>query len=234
MKSYANRRQDLQSAGVVVMTKVYQSSVIPDQKEYSQVHSQLKKNYRPNNFMAELPYQQALNAQQMHMLAFSAKGHQMSSPLDLDDQELLEIELTGKQKFTHSYYASIEDEFNYAVQMTDQSIRRLTKAHIVELRSNVKPPHPLVEKVISMVCILRGCVAPNWTTAREMMMSMTFKMELMLMDPRQIKGSLIKRVIKILNQNQKTLIPDVRFRLSANKPLAFRTCLRCQKVLQFC
>jgi hypothetical protein len=32
-----------------------------------------------------------------------------------------------------------------------------------------------------------------------MMMSMTFKMELMLMDPRQIKASLIKRVIKILN-----------------------------------
>jgi hypothetical protein len=60
-----------------------------------------------------------------------------------------------------------------------------------------------------MVCILRGCIAPNWTTAREMMMSMTFKMELMLMDPRQIKQSLIKRVIKVLNANQKTLTPDV-------------------------
>lgn len=68
--------------------------------------------------------------------------------------------------------------------MTDQSIRRLTKAHIVDMRNHVKPSHQLVEKVISMVCVLRGCVAPNWTTAREMMMSMTFKMELMLMDPR--------------------------------------------------
>ena len=96
---------------------------------------------------------------------------------------------------------SIEDEFHYAVRMTDQSIRSLTKAHIVDLRNHVKPPHPLVEKVVSMVCILRGCVAPNWTTAREMMMSMTFKMELMLMDPRQIKASLIKRVVKVLNQN---------------------------------
>lgn len=57
----------------------------------------------------------------------------------------------------------------------------------MELRNCVKPPHPLVEKVVSMVCILMGCVAPNWTTAREMMMSMTFKMELMLMDPRLIK-----------------------------------------------
>lgn len=37
-----------------------------------------------------------------------------------DDQ--LEIELT-------------EDEFNYAVKMTEHSIRRLTKAHIIELRN---------------------------------------------------------------------------------------------------
>jgi len=93
--------------------------------------------------------------------------------------------------------------------MTDTSLRRLTKAHIVELRSQVKPPHPLVEKVVTMVSILRGCVAPNWTTAREMMMSMTFKMELMLMDPRQIKASLVKRVVKILNAGQKQLTPEV-------------------------
>jgi hypothetical protein len=43
-------------------------------------------------------------------------------------------------------------------------------------------PHPLVEKVLNMVCILRGCIAPNWTVARDIMSSMTFKMELMLMD----------------------------------------------------
>lgn len=39
---------------------------------------------------------------------------------DLDEN--LEIELT-------------EDEYNYAVKMTEHSIRRLTKAHIIELRS---------------------------------------------------------------------------------------------------
>lgn len=65
--------------------------------------------------------------------------------------------------------------------MTEHSIRRLTKAHIIELKNQVKP-HLLVEKVLNMVCILRGCIAPNWTVAREMMSSMTFKMELMLMD----------------------------------------------------
>jgi hypothetical protein len=102
--------------------------------------------------------------------------------------------------------------------MTDQSIRKLTKSHIVELRNCVKPPHPLVEKVVSMVSILRGCVAPNWTTAREMMMSMTFKMELMLMDPRLIKQILIKKVIKTLNQNQKSLTPDVIFCLNVLEP----------------
>ena len=87
-------------------------------------------------------------------------------PEDLDEN--LEIELT-------------EDEFNYAVKMTEHSIRRLTKAHIIELRGQVKP-HPSVERVLNMVCILRGCIAPNWTVAREIMSSMTFKMELMLMD----------------------------------------------------
>jgi len=50
-----------------------------------------------------------------------------------------------------------------------------------------------------MVCILRGCVAPNWTVAREMLGSMTFKMELMLMDVTQVRQSLIKKIIKILN-----------------------------------
>ena len=58
-----------------------------------------------------------------------------------------------------------------------------------------------------MVCILRGCVAPNWTMARELMNSMTFKLELMLMDPTKIKPSLVKKCLQILNSNQKSLTP---------------------------
>lgn len=54
---------------------------------------------------------------------------------------------------------------------------------------------------MKMVCILRGCVAPNWTVARDLMNSMTFKLELMLMNPLQIKPILIRRVLKILNAN---------------------------------
>ena len=92
--------------------------------------------------------------------------------------------------------------------MTEASIRRLTKAHIIDLRNIVKPHH-LVEKVLNMVCVLRGSIAPNWTMAREMMSSMTFKLELVLLDATKIKSSLIKRVIKILNNFHKHLTPDV-------------------------
>ena len=113
----------------------------------------------------------------------------------VQDEEELEIELT-------------EDEFHYAVEMTEVSIRRLTKAHIIDLRNIVKPHH-LVEKVLNMVCILRGSIAPNWTMAREMMNSMTFKLELVLLDASKIKPSLMKRVIKILNNFHRHLTPDV-------------------------
>ena len=92
--------------------------------------------------------------------------------------------------------------------MTEVSIRRLTKAHIIDLRNIVKPHH-LVEKVLNMVCILRGSIAPNWTMAREMMNSMTFKLELVLLDASKIKPSLMKRVIKILNNFHRHLTPDV-------------------------
>ena len=60
-----------------------------------------------------------------------------------------------------------------------------------------------------MVCILRGSIAPNWTMAREMMNSMTFKLELVLLDASKIKPSLMKRVIKILNNFHRHLTPDV-------------------------
>ena len=113
----------------------------------------------------------------------------------MHEEEDLEIELT-------------EEEFHYAVEMTEASIRRLTKAHIIDLRNIVKPHH-LVEKVLNMVCILRGCIAPNWTMARELLSSMTFKLELVLLDASKIKSSLIRKVIKILSQHQKLLMPDV-------------------------
>ena len=64
-----------------------------------------------------------------------------------------------------------------------------------------------------MVCILKGCIAPSWTLAREMMSSMTFKLELVLMDATRIKPSLIRKVIKILNSYHKYLTPNVSFNM---------------------
>jgi len=79
---------------------------------------------------------------------------------------------------------------------------------LIDLKNMIKP-HSLVEKVLQMVCILKGCIAPSWTLAREMMSSMTFKLELVLMDPTRIKTSLIKKVIKILNKYHQYLTLNV-------------------------
>lgn len=81
-----------------------------------------------------------------------------------------------------------EEEYNYAVQATQIAIRKLTKAHIIELRRMVKPHH-LIEKVMTMVCFLKGCIAPSWALAREILSSMTFKIELVLLDPTKIKSA---------------------------------------------
>ena len=119
--------------------------------------------------------------------------------------------------------------------MTEVSIRRLTKAHIIDLRNVIKPHH-LVEKVLNMVCILRGSIAPNWTMAREMMNSMTFKLELVLLDASKIKPSLMKRVIKILNNFHRHLTPDVSITCLVSNPvisISFSTLLRSMRELQF-
>lgn len=67
-----------------------------------------------------------------------------------------------------------------------------------------------------MVCILKGCVAPSWTLARELMASMTFKLELVLMDPTRIKPSLIRKVVKILNKYHSYLTPNVSLIINNN------------------
>lgn len=134
------------------------------------------------------------------------------------DGDELEIELT-------------EEEFHYAVEMTEQSIKRLTKAHLIDLKNMIKP-HSLIEKVLQMVCLLKGCIAPSWTLAREIMSSMTFKLELVLMDPTRIKPSLIKKVVKILNRYHTYLTPNVSD-LSKTKNV-YRILRRLTKVQVYC
>lgn len=67
-----------------------------------------------------------------------------------------------------------------------------------------------------MVCTLKGCIAPSWTLARELMSSMTFKLELVLLDPTRIKPSLIKKVVKILNRYHAYLTPNVSCNINLN------------------
>jgi hypothetical protein len=155
--------------------------VIPEQ------YVERKRDFRPNNFLGASFVSQS---QQSILQSKLGRQSQLQGPkgeASLHEEEDLEIELT-------------EEEFHYAVEMTEASIRRLTKAHIIDLRNIVKPHH-LVEKVLNMVCILRGCIAPNWTMARELLSSMTFKLELVLLDASKIKQSLVRKVIKILSMH---------------------------------
>jgi len=69
-------------------------------------------------------------------------------------------------------------------------------------------PQFLVEKVLNMVCLLKGCIAPSWILAREILSSMTFKIELVLLDATKIKTSQVRKVIQILNNFQKQLTPE--------------------------
>lgn len=184
-------------------TKVYPSDVIPEKQ------TQVRKfEYRPNNFMAGKQDFQQSKAHSSQMSDYAVQRSAMMAPNDQhgtgfaaspeqvdSDGDELEIELT-------------EEEFNYAVEMTEKSIKRLTKAHLIDLKNMVKP-HNLIEKVLQMVCLLKGCIAPSWTLAREIMSSMTFKLELVLLDPTRIKPSLIKKVVKILNKYHAYLTPNV-------------------------
>jgi hypothetical protein len=187
---YDNRNRLNKGRAVVgndLTTKVYPTDVIPEK------NVQVRKfEYRPNNFMAAKS-----DHNQMHENDQNQNFAASPERLNDSDGDELEIELT-------------EEEFHYAVEMTEQSIKRLTKAHLIDLKNMIRP-HSLIEKVLQMVCILKGCVAPSWTLAREMMSSMTFKLELVLMDPTRIKPSLIRKVVKILNKYHAYLTPNVSF-----------------------
>ncbi len=99
-----------------------------------------------------------------------------------------------------------EEEYVEAIQTAEQAIRALSKAHILELKSTVRP-HPLVEKVLIQLCVLRGVIAPSLTAAKEMLGSMTFKMELMLLDVSRLRQKAVNKVKCTLASNP-LLIPN--------------------------
>lgn len=48
------------------------------------------------------------------------------------------------------------------------------------------------------LCVLRGVIAPSLNAAKEMLGSMTFKMELMLLDVTKLKAKCVRKVKYIL------------------------------------
>ena len=74
------------------MTKVYPSNVIPDRKEQASMHHQLKKNYRPNNFLNEVPQGSTSSALNFHSPPLTGFKFNTNDA----EEELLEIELTGR------------------------------------------------------------------------------------------------------------------------------------------
>ena len=83
------------------MTKVYPSSVIPDRKEQASMHHQMKKNYRPNNFLHEVmagnPSGGGASHSALHIQS-ALTGFRFNSN-DTQEEEQLEIELTGTKAF---------------------------------------------------------------------------------------------------------------------------------------
>ena len=106
--------------GIDITTKVYPSDVIPDKKIIEQQRQ--RGVFRPNNFLND---QYLINQLGIGQQAPLPPNIQLENNEDLeddgDDQDELEVELTP-------------EEFQYAVKMTDVSIRQLTKQHIINLR----------------------------------------------------------------------------------------------------
>ena len=78
-----------------------------------------------------------------------------------------------------------------------EALNALTKAAILEMRSMTKP-NILVEKTLQMVTSLRGFKHINWNTAKEMLGKQSFKIDLVQMNPRNLRPANVLHAQKIL------------------------------------
>ena len=75
-------------------------------------------------------------------------------------------------------------------------------------------PHPLVEKVLSIVVALRGFKHVNWNTAKEMLTKPSFKVDLLQVSPNSLKGSDVLRAQQILTEKTNSMLtPEVSYNL---------------------
>ena len=68
----------------------------------------------------------------------------------------------------------------------------MNKASLMELKAMSKP-HPLVEKVLQIVCALKGFKQNNWNTAKEMISKSSFKIELQQINPKTLRPTEVLR-----------------------------------------
>jgi len=67
-------------------------------------------------------------------------------------------------------------------------------------------PHFLVEKVLQIVCALRGFKQISWNTAKEMLTRSSFKVELMQLNPQTLKPTEVLRAQQILTQKTNAML----------------------------
>lgn len=79
----------------------------------------------------------------------------------------------------------------------DESLKELTKSSILELRALSKP-HALVEKVLTIICALRGFKNLSWATARDLLGRPSFKVELKQMTPNTLRAEDVFKAQQIL------------------------------------
>mmetsp|Transcript_29447 Transcript_29447/g.44606 ORF Transcript_29447/g.44606 Transcript_29447/m.44606 type:complete len:156 (-) Transcript_29447:1040-1507(-) len=107
-------------------------------------------------------------------------------------QQKIQAEELDRKIFQHFKQDLTEKDFENALSEVDLSLKELTKANIMELKSIAKP-NPLIEKTMQIVCALRGYKNLNWATARELLGKPSLKIDLKQTTIDNVKAEYIAR-----------------------------------------
>lgn len=129
--------------------------------------------------------------------------------LKADNSQAHNIE-AASEAINHQILSCFSDKLNVkdlkdAQREIEESVKALTKAALLELKSMSKP-HPLVEKTLSIVAAIRGFKQLNWNTSKEMISRQSFKMELMQVDFKTLRPTEVLRAQGILTQKTNSML----------------------------
>jgi hypothetical protein len=85
--------------------------------------------------------------------------------------------------------------------MAQQCLDKITRTHIIDIKCQ-KHPSPLVEKVMSMLCMVKGYADSSWKKVLEVLNPLTLKMELSLLDVSKIKKYSIFRIYNMIKSTK--------------------------------